>query len=155
MLVISMVMIETPEPASLDYQILVQFLYSKSSIRPRTLADNLNIRHSTINSALKRMENEGYLTWQLYGNLELTTKGKNALKHIEVHYHLIEVFLVDSLGMTPEEAREESMRLAPHFSCTMIKKICDKYNNPEYCPENMRIPDYPQCHTHEEQRRKA
>jgi DtxR family Mn-dependent transcriptional regulator len=139
---------ETPEPASLDYQILVQFLSGKTSIRPGTLAEKLDIRHSTINSALKRMVSDGFITWQLYGDIELTEKGRDALKHVEVHHHLIEVFLVDSLGMTAEEAREESMRLAPYFSCLIIKKICDKYNNPEYCPSNDKIPDCPSCHTH-------
>ncbi|HMF32020.1 MAG TPA: metal-dependent transcriptional regulator [Candidatus Lokiarchaeia archaeon] len=143
-------MMETPEPASLDYQILVQFLSRKSSIRPGTLAEKLDISHSTINSALKRMESNGFVTWQHYGDIELTEKGRDALKHVEVHHHLIEVFLVDSLGLTPDEAHEESMTLAPHFSCIVIKKICTKYNNPEFCPSNDKIPDFPPCHVHDE-----
>lgn len=139
---------ETPVPGSLDYQILIQFLFGTSAIRPSSLAEQLEVRHSTINSALKRMENKGYLTWKHYGAIELSEKGKDALKHVEVHHHLIEVFLVDALGLTPAEAHEESIKLSPHFSCTMVKKICDKYKNPEFCPENAKIPDFPSCHTH-------
>ena len=123
-------MMDTPEPASLDYQILVQFLSTSTSIRPGTLAEIFQISHSTINSALKRMEQDGFITWKHYGDIELTEKGMDALKHIQVHLHLIEIFLVDSLGLTPDQAHDESLALAPHFSCIMIKKICDKYNNP-------------------------
>jgi Mn-dependent DtxR family transcriptional regulator len=145
--------IDTPEPGSLDYQILVQFLFNDpggSGMRSGELAEKLNIRQSTVNSALKRLEIMGYLTWKHYGDAELTNKGKDALKHLEVHHHLIEVFLADSLQMTPEEAHAESMKVASHFSCLAIKRICDKYGNPEFCPSNMKIPDFPACHVHEE-----
>ncbi|HME51048.1 MAG TPA: metal-dependent transcriptional regulator [Candidatus Lokiarchaeia archaeon] len=144
-------MMETPEPGTLDYQILMQFLSNQISIRPGELSEQLQVRHPTINSALKRMEQDGYLTWKHYGGIKLTDKGMDALKHVEIHHHLIEVFLVDSLGLTPEEAHEESLALAPFFSCVIIKKICDKYKNPEFCPSNEKIPDLPSCHTHGEQ----
>jgi len=94
------------------------------------------------------MEERQLVKWNHYGEIELLDKGIGALKHAEVHHHLIEVYLVDTLGLAPEEAHEESFRLAPHFSCTMIKRICDKYGNPGKCPSNHVIPDFPLCHNH-------
>jgi Mn-dependent DtxR family transcriptional regulator len=132
----------------LEYRILMSFLAVKSAIKPGDLAKRLCSRHSTINSALKRMEERGLVTWKHYGEIELLEKGIDELKHAEVHLHLFEVYLVESLGMTPEEAQDESFRLAPHVSCTMIKKICDKYGNPATCPSNHEIPDFPGCHLH-------
>lgn len=137
------------EPNTLEYRILMQFLREDGkTIMPGNLAKQFDIRHSTINSALKRMEERGLIKWNHYGSIELLDKGVNALKHEEVHHHLIEVFLVDTLDLTPDEAHEESFRLAPFFSCTMIQRICNKYGNPKQCPMNHDIPEYPACHDH-------
>ncbi|HME54417.1 MAG TPA: iron dependent repressor, metal binding and dimerization domain protein [Candidatus Lokiarchaeia archaeon] len=138
------------EPNSLEYRILMHFLREhETAIMPGNLAKQFDIRHSTINSALKRMEERRLIRWNHYGSIELLEDGLNALKHEEVHHHLIEVFLVDTLALTPEEAHEESFRLAPHFSCMMIQRICNKYGNPRQCPSNHVIPEYPACHDHQ------
>ncbi len=136
------------EPNTLEYRILMQFLVEKNGIKPGELAKRFNISHSTINSALKRMGERNLVKWNHYGVIELLEKGTDALKHAEVHHHLIEVYLVDTLGLTPDEAHDESFRLAPHVSCTMIKRICDKYGNPATCPSKHDIPDFPACHEH-------
>ncbi|MBN2153492.1 MAG: metal-dependent transcriptional regulator [Candidatus Lokiarchaeota archaeon] len=136
------------EPDTLEYRILMAFLEHKAGIKPGDLAKRFKIRHSTINSALKRMEARDLVKWKHYGEFELLEKGFEELRHAEVHHHLIEVYLVESLGMTPAEAHEESFRLAPHVSCTMIKRICDKYGNPATCPLNHEIPHFPGCHGH-------
>ncbi|MEX2684812.1 MAG: metal-dependent transcriptional regulator [Candidatus Sigynarchaeota archaeon] len=136
------------EPNTLEYRILMQFLLEKRGIKAGELARRLNTSHSTINSALKRMAERELVKWKHYGNIELDKKGIDALKHIEVHHHLIEVYLVDTLAMTPEDAHAESFRIAPHVSCTMIKRICNKYGNPATCPSKHVIPEFPGCHDH-------
>ncbi len=136
------------EPDTLEYRILMQFLLEKRGIKPGELSKRFGIRHSTINSALKRMEARQIIKWNHYGVIELLEKGVAELKHAEVHHHLIEVYLVDTLGLTPDEAHGESFRLAPHVSCTMIKRICDKYGNPGTCPSKHVIPEFPGCHGH-------
>ncbi len=140
--------LSTVEPNTLEYRILMQFLLEKRGIKPGDLAKRLEERHSTINSALKRMEARQLIKWKHYGEIELQEKGIDELKHAEVHHHLIEVYLVETLNLTPEEAHEESFQLAPHVSCTMIKRICDKYGNPTTCPLKHEIPKCPACHGH-------
>jgi Mn-dependent DtxR family transcriptional regulator len=139
---------EMVEANTLEYKILLQFSQELTSLRPGDLAKLLEIRHSTINSALKRMESQQLLKWNHYGVIELLDKGKNAITHVDVHLHLIATFLMETLQYSPSEAHEESLRLAPHFSCTMIKRICDKYGQPRICPSNHEIPEYPGCHKH-------
>lgn len=137
------------EPGSLDYKILLQFLFQDGGIRPGELKNALHTSHSTINSALKRLEEQGYVQWELYGNVNLLEKGEMMLTHIETHHHLIEVFLVDSLDLTPNHAHKEALHLASHFSCETIKKICEKYRHPKICPNNRPIPHYKPCHKHD------
>jgi len=137
------------EPHTIEYQILLQFLVKKDGIKAGNLAKQLGVPHSTINSALKRMEERQLLKWNHYGEIQLLEKGNNELQHAEVHHHLIELFLVDTLNLTPEEAYRESFILGPHFSCNVIKRICDKYGHPGTCPLNHPIPYYPACHQHD------
>ncbi len=136
------------EPNTLEYKILLQFSGETKLLRPGDLAKRLGIRHSTINSALQRMESHNLLKWTHYGVIELLDKGHDALKHIDVHLHLIATFLIKTLNYSEKEGHEESLRLAPHFSCAMIKRICDKYGQPRNCPSNHAIPECPECHKH-------
>jgi len=139
---------EIVEANTLEYKILLQISREMNPLRPGDIAKRLDIRHSTINSALKRMETQQLLKWNHYGVIELLDKGKDAIKHIDVHLHLIATYLTETLNYSTDEAHEESLHLAPHFSCAMIKRICDKYGQPRICPSNHEIPEYPECHKH-------
>ncbi|MHA1372323.1 MAG: metal-dependent transcriptional regulator [Promethearchaeota archaeon] len=133
---------------SLEYKILIAFLNKQEGIRPGELKKDLGAKHSTINSVIRRMEGKGLLKWQPYGRVNLTPKGVEILNHIEMHHHLIEIFLVDCLNLTPDDARLESLRLAPNFSCELIKRICEKYGQPRRCPSNKEIVHVEICHSH-------
>ncbi|MHA1684634.1 MAG: metal-dependent transcriptional regulator [Promethearchaeota archaeon] len=136
-------------PGTLDYQILLEFLFRKIGMRPSDLAKNLSRKHSTINSALKRLESKKLLKWSPYGRIQLLESGAAMVQHVEIHLHLIEVLLVDSLGLEPQGAKIQAMKLAPYFSCDTIKKICDKYHRPVQCPNNHAIIHAPGCHVHD------
>ncbi len=137
------------EPGTLEYSILQQFLFQEGGIKPGKIAKQLCKERSTINSAIERMGKKGILRWDKYNEIRLLNKGRNELKHIETHLHLIEVFLVDTLSISTKKAYKESLRLAPHFSCELIEKICNQYNKPEVCPNRRIIPHHPACHSHD------
>ena len=140
--------IQDIEPGSLDYKILMKFVFDRENKLPKDLAITLNRSHSTINSAIKRMERDGYIKWIPYGSIELLPKGIDALSHIELHHNHLENFLIDSLDLDPETAHIESINIAPHISCTLIKKICEKYGTHTSCPLGREFPKYKKCHTH-------
>ncbi|MBD3351467.1 MAG: hypothetical protein GF364_08265 [Candidatus Lokiarchaeota archaeon] len=117
--------IELITPGTVEYRILVTFLFNREPKKPSDLKKILNIPHSTLNSALERMSE--LLEWHKYGLVKLKEKGNMALEHIENHRHLIDIFLQDSLNIDKETAYDESIKLAPHFSCTLIRKLCERY----------------------------
>ncbi len=135
------------DPHTLDYKILVEFLHDENQkIRPKEIAQRVEVPHSTVNSAIKRMKD--FIEWEPYGYIKLSDGGKDQLHHIRVHLHLIETFLTRSLDIDHEIAAEESLVLAPHFSCRLIKAICDNYQQPKRCTCNEIIEEYPPCHKH-------
>ncbi len=131
-------MLENLKPGSIEHQILRQFLFIENSIRPGKIAKSLSRRRSTINSALERMEQDNLVEWKKYGAVKLLRKGRRILKHLENHLHLIEIYLGKTLDLTTEEAQKQALSLAPHFSCDLIKKIYERYDEPCNCPNHTR-----------------
>ena len=140
---------EFVEPHTVDYHILLAFIKTgERGLRPGEIATSLGIKHSTVNSAVKRMEARGLVTWQPYGDVELQERGREQASHLKLHVHLIEVFLVNALGLSTGDAHDEAHRLAPHFSCKIIESICNRYGQPSTCPCDEPIFEVPQCHEH-------
>jgi Mn-dependent DtxR family transcriptional regulator len=134
-----------PEPGTLDYRILSYFLFNNQPIKPGTLAKELEIPHQTLNSALFRLSEHGLIKWEKYKDVQLTQGGLENLKHLEYHFHLVEIFLMNSLGLSSEEAIREASRLAPYFSCNLITAIYKKADNPSSCPNHVEPLHDPNC----------
>lgn len=132
-------MIENLKTGSIEHQILRQFLFAEDAIRPGEIAKSLSRRRSTINSALERMVQDKLIEWEKYGPVRLLTKGRGVLKHLENHLHLIEIYLLKTLNLSKEEAQQQAISLAPHCSCSLIKKIYEQYNEPSKCPNHTRL----------------
>lgn len=143
------VTMEIVEPHTIDFAILLAFVRTgEKGLRPGEIASMLSVKHSTVNSAIRRMEKRGLVRWQHYGDVELEPAGKEQASHLKLHVHLIEVFLVNALRLPPADAHDEAYRLAPHFSCRLIKSICDTYGRPSTCPCDEPILEVPGCHGH-------
>ncbi|MHA1719124.1 MAG: metal-dependent transcriptional regulator [Promethearchaeota archaeon] len=107
--------------------LVLDFLYFwNRPINAGLLRSNLNFKHSTLNSILKRLENQNLLTWEKYREIELTEKGKESAKHVSNHHFIIERFLKKSLDCSEEFAHKEALHLAGAFSCELIEEICKK-----------------------------
>ncbi|QEE15053.1 metal-dependent transcriptional regulator [Promethearchaeum syntrophicum] len=90
------------------------------------LKSELNFKHSTLNSILKRLEKQELLTWEKYKEIKLTEKGRESAMHVSNHHFIIERFLKDSLNCSEELAHNEALHLAGAFSCELIEEICKK-----------------------------
>lgn len=125
-----------------DHRVLDFLYYWKRPIRPGDLKKKVQIKHSTLNSTLKRLMGSQLIFWEKYGPVSLTSKGMEYAAHLSNHHFIIEKFLVDTLDLPNNHAHNEAIHLAGVFSCDLIKKICQKYDlshdqiNPECCTLN-------------------
>ena len=118
----------------LDY-IVIKFLYRKSvPLKVGKLAKELSIPHSTLGSCVTRLNTNGFVKYEAYREVELTSKGKDLAIELIRHARLLEIFLHYELGVKPELAHSESENLNLLFSCETINKICKKYKHPKKCP---------------------
>jgi DtxR family Mn-dependent transcriptional regulator len=108
------------------------------------------IRYSTIDSCIERLNNKNLVIWEKYKPIELTAEGEEYAKEIIRHSQLLEVLLCEGLGITPQQAHEESEKFNLLFSCDTINKICEKYNHPDECPCGEKIHNSNNCYCQKE-----
>ncbi|MFX1328130.1 MAG: metal-dependent transcriptional regulator [Promethearchaeota archaeon] len=130
----------------LDYKVL-KFLYNnRKPIKISPMARKLGTKHSTLGSCVKRLKKEGYVNYEPFYEVFLTNKGIDLAKELLRHERLLELLFYNELGMTIEEAHEESAKLNLLLSCNTINKICEKYGHPKRCPCGDEILDTKKCY---------
>ncbi|MFX1571531.1 MAG: metal-dependent transcriptional regulator [Promethearchaeota archaeon] len=118
----------------LDYNVL-KFLYNnKKPIKISQMAREIDTKHSTLGSCVKRLKKKGYVNYEPFYEVILTNKGNDLAKELLRHERLVELLFFNELGMTVKEAHEESKKLNLLLSCNTINKICEKYGHPKRCP---------------------
>jgi DtxR family Mn-dependent transcriptional regulator len=108
--------------------VLESLYFHNNPIKVGILKSELNFKHSTLNSILKRLVEQKLLIWEKYKKIELTEKGKESAMHVSNHHFIIEKFLKETLKCSDELAHNEALRLAGVFSCELIEEICKKLN---------------------------
>lgn len=111
---------------------VLDFLYFWGRpIKVGELVRHLSLKHSTLNSVLKRLVEKDLIKWAKYGPVQLTNLGNDKGAHFTNHHLIIEKFLKESLNISDEFAHSEALKLANVISCELIEKICEKYKIPE------------------------
>ena len=129
----------------LDYLVLKHIYREGNALKVGTIAKILNLPHSTMGSCVSRLKNKGYVFYKAYGYVSLTDKGKNIAKELIRHTQLMELLLVNSLGLSIEKAHEESEKINFLFSCETINRICEKFGHPKECPCGEKILNSAEC----------
>ncbi|MDH5644702.1 MAG: metal-dependent transcriptional regulator [Candidatus Heimdallarchaeota archaeon] len=111
----------------------------------KVIADELQMPQSTVSTAIKRVRDKGWITHSKGMPVKITDEGKNTAYEKLKHHRLLEVYLVDSLGMTVEQAHDEASKLMLIASCELVNQIQLRYNNPETCPCGEKIPESKIC----------
>jgi len=129
-----------------EYSIISILNRLKKPMKVGQIASFMDKPHSTIGSCVKRLQKFGYIEYQRYSDVKLSIKGKNLAYELERHARLLEVLLYNALDMTPQEAHEESKKFNLLLSCSIVNKICEKYDHPKFCPCGEEIKNSSNCY---------
>jgi DtxR family Mn-dependent transcriptional regulator len=129
----------------IDFSVLRK-IYQLGKIKVGTLAKKLNIPHSTIGSCIKRLENKGYVIYERYKPVSLSTKGKELAIELIRHARLLEMLLINELDMEAELAHIECEKFNLLLPCNIINKICERYDHPSQCPCGEKILNSSDCY---------
>ena len=105
------------------------------------LADRLDVSAPAVPRMLRRLQAAGYVERVPYQGAELTELGRReALKELRRH-RVLEVFLVNVMGFTWDEAHEHADDLGKGLNDTIVERMAEMTNFPTRCPHGEPIPD--------------
>ena len=105
------------------------------------LAGRMGVSPGTATTAIKRLDERGYVQHQPYRGVELTKKGRRAAVAAIRRHRIVERFLSDMLGYPWNEAD----RLAGAFEHELPQEVEDRLfvalDRPSTCPHGFPIPE--------------
>ncbi|WP_375002898.1 metal-dependent transcriptional regulator [Aeromicrobium sp. CTD01-1L150] len=135
---------DTPDlsPSMQDYLKVIWTAreWSKERVSSRAIAQRLGHSPSTVSETIKRLDAQGLVTHERYGDVELTTTGRNIALAMVRRHRLIETFLVEYLGYAWDEVHDEAEVLEHAVSDDFIERLADRLGHPDRDPHGDPIP---------------
>ncbi len=111
------------------------------TVSTTSLAERLDVSAPAVPRMLKRLKSAGYVKHIPYQGVQLTPRGRDeALREIRRH-RVLEVFLVNVMGFTWDEAHQHSDDLGPGLNDTLTGRMAEMTGHPTRCPHGEPIPD--------------
>jgi DtxR family Mn-dependent transcriptional regulator len=124
-----------------DYAKAIYTLESRDGAASTTeLAALLEVRPASVSGMLRKLSELGLVEHQRYHGVRLTDRGRRVALEVIRHHRLVELFLVESLGMTWDEVHAEAEVLEHALSEELEELIAAKLGNPTVDPHGDPIP---------------
>src|SRR5436305_3135645 len=124
-----------------DYAKAIYTLESRHGAASTTeLATLLEIRPASVSGMLRKLSDLGLVEHERYRGVRLTKRGRRVALEVIRHHRLVELFLVESLGMTWDEVHDEAEVLEHALSEELEELIATKLGNPTVDPHGDPIP---------------
>lgn len=108
--------------------------------RVTDIAEELGYSKPSVNRALKVLKQDGYITYENYGDITLTVNGNKLAEDIVKRYNILKAFLVEVLEIDTDTAEIEARNMKHSISSDTISKL-EKYIKTIIDVENLKC-DY-------------
>lgn len=110
------------------------------TVSTTSLAERLDVTPPAVPRMLKRLKNAGLVKHIPYQGVELTDRGRiEALRELRRH-RVLEVFLVNVMGFTWDEAHDHSHDMGHGLNDEVAERMAEMTNQPQRCPHGEPIP---------------
>jgi DtxR family transcriptional regulator, Mn-dependent transcriptional regulator len=128
-------------PAVEDYVKAVYALESEEeTVSTTALAERLGVRPGSVSGMLRKLTALGLVVHEPYRGARLTEQGRRVALEVIRHHRLLELYLVESLGMSWDEVHAEAEVLEHVLSEELEELIAAKLGNPTLDPHGDPIP---------------
>ena len=114
---------------------------SESGVGTNELAIYLNVKPASVNDMLKKMRSKELVSYEKYGKITLTDKGKKGGVEVIRKHRLWETFLVEKLRFSWDEVHEIAEQLEHIQSAKLVERIDEFLDYPRFDPHGDAIPD--------------
>src|SRR4051812_3549853 len=104
------------------------------------LAALLDVKPGSVSGMLRKLSSLGLVEHERYRGVRLTERGQRVALEVIRHHRLLELFLVENLGMTEDEVHAEAEVLEHALSDQLEELIARKLGNPTVDPHGDPIP---------------
>jgi DtxR family Mn-dependent transcriptional regulator len=125
-----------------DYTKAIYALHSRDGLPVSTnaLADRLGVTAASASGMVKRLGELGLVEHRRYHGVLLTDAGRRVALEVIRHHRLLELYLVESLGVPWDRVHEEAEVLEHVLSDELEELIAAKLGNPTVDPHGDPIP---------------
>jgi DtxR family transcriptional regulator, Mn-dependent transcriptional regulator len=124
-----------------DYAKAIYTLESRhGAASTNELAALLEVRPPSVSGMLRKLSDLGLVEHERYRGVRLTENGRRVALEVIRHHRLVELFLVESLGMTWDEVHAEAEVLEHALSEELEELIATRLGNPTVDPHGDPIP---------------
>src|SRR6478672_2119720 len=124
-----------------DYAKAIYTLEERAgSASTNDLAALLDVKPGSVSGMLRKLDSLGLVEHERYRGARLTEKGRRVALEVIRHHRLLELFLVEDLGMTADEVHAEAEVLEHALSEELEELIARKLGDPTVDPHGDPIP---------------
>ena len=105
------------------------------------IAAALNVNPSTVTAMVKTLADSGLVTYEPYSGVRLTPAGRKLAVHVLRRHRLLELFLVQIVGLDWSEVHAEAEQLEHAVSERVIDRIDELLGHPSVDPHGDPIPN--------------
>ena len=105
------------------------------------IAAALGVAPGTVTAMVKALADGGLVAYEPYSGVRLTDAGRQLAAHVLRRHRLVELFLVQVLGMDWSEVHREAESLEHAISDRVLERIDDMLGRPRVDPHGDPIPD--------------
>lgn len=119
-----------------DYlEAIYEISKEKMAARAKDIAEHLDVRASSVTSALRTLSAMKLINYAPYDLITLTDKGHKAAKEVVGRHHALKKFLVDVLGVDNPEADEAACRMEHSVPNAIVERLIKYAEYVETCPK--------------------
>jgi DtxR family Mn-dependent transcriptional regulator len=129
-------------PAVQDYAKAIYALELREgeAVSTNALADRLGVTAASASGMVKRLDELGLVEHQPYRGVSLTEDGRRVALEVMRHHRLLELYLVETLGVPWDRVHEEAEVLEHVLSEELEELIAAKLGDPTHDPHGDPIP---------------
>lgn len=120
---------------------LTNEIQEKTEAGTNELAESLDITPSTANNMLKKLKEKDLVSYEKYGKITLTEKGRSLAVEIVRKHRLWETFLYEKLNFAWDEVHEVAEQLEHIKSAKLVEQLEKFLDFPEIDPHGDPIPN--------------
>jgi DtxR family transcriptional regulator, Mn-dependent transcriptional regulator len=132
-----------PTEAVENYAKAIYSLQSRTGepVATNDLADRLHVTPASASGMIKKLADQGLVEHVPYRGVQLTHDGEQVALEVLRHHRLLELYLVEQLGVPWDRVHEEAEALEHVISEDLEARIAAKLGNPTHDPHGDPIPD--------------